>query len=109
MSVVVQVGELVTPLSDDAQGILEEGDDDEETANRRDVTRSQISNCKKATSEKARTHGLTGCDKVSSQSSILLVCSRMASSGLGSLVASVRPGPPNEGCEPKWYPAVPLI
>jgi len=38
VSVVVQVGELVAPLGDDAQGILEEGDDDEETANRRDVT-----------------------------------------------------------------------
>lgn len=39
VSVVVQVGELVAPLSDDAQGILEEGDDDEEAANCRDVTR----------------------------------------------------------------------
>jgi hypothetical protein len=38
VSVVVQVGELVTPLGDDAQGILEEGDDDEESANRRDIT-----------------------------------------------------------------------
>jgi len=48
VSVVVQVGELVTPLGDDAQGILEEGDDDEETANRRDVTRTlQSANCRK--------------------------------------------------------------
>jgi hypothetical protein len=38
VSVIVQVGELVTPLGDDAQGILEEGDDDEESANRRDIT-----------------------------------------------------------------------
>jgi hypothetical protein len=40
------------------------------------------------------TYGFTGSDMVSSQSSILLVCSRMASKGLGSLVASARPGPP---------------
>jgi hypothetical protein len=38
VSVIVQVGELVIPLGDDAQGILEEGDDDEESANRRDIT-----------------------------------------------------------------------
>lgn len=37
VSVVVQVGELVAPLGDDAQGILEESHDDEETANGRDV------------------------------------------------------------------------
>lgn len=43
VSVVVQVGELVTPLGDDAQGILEEGDDDEESANRRDITATQTS------------------------------------------------------------------
>lgn len=38
MSVVVKVGELVVPLGDDAKGILEEGHDDEEAANRRDIT-----------------------------------------------------------------------
>lgn len=38
VSVIVQVGELVAPLGDDAQGIFEEGDDDEESANRRDIT-----------------------------------------------------------------------
>jgi hypothetical protein len=46
VSVIVQVGELVTPLGDDTEGILEEGDDDEESANRRDITVSNISNCK---------------------------------------------------------------
>ena len=58
MSVVVKVGELVVPLGDDAQGILEEGDDDEESANRRDITANQASvecdskragNCQKLT------------------------------------------------------------
>jgi hypothetical protein len=58
VSVVVQVGELVAPLCDDAQGILEEGDDDEESANRREITAKQTSaecnskrasNCKKLT------------------------------------------------------------
>lgn len=108
MSVVVKVGELVVPLGDDAQGILEEGHDDEEAANRRDITMPVLADI--ALKENmSKTHGLTGCDKVSSQSSILLVCSRMASSGLGSLMASACPGPPKEGCEPKWYPAVPLI
>lgn len=48
-----------------------------------------------------------GSERVSSQSSILLVCSRMASSGLGSLVASERWGPPNGDWFPRWYPAVP--
>jgi hypothetical protein len=43
VSVIVQVGELVAPLGDDAQGILEEGDDDEESANRRDITATQTS------------------------------------------------------------------
>lgn len=33
MPVVAQVEELVTPLRHDAQGILEEGNDDEESAN----------------------------------------------------------------------------
>lgn len=108
VSVVVQVGELVAPLGDDAQGILEESDDDEETANGRDVA-AALSVAEESTKGSRTTHGLTGCDKVSSQSSILLVCSRMASSGLGSLVASGRPGFPKEGCEPRWYPAVPLI
>ena len=40
-------------------------------------------------------YGLTGSDRVSSQSSILLVCSRIVSRGLGSLVAALLEGPPN--------------
>lgn len=57
-----------------------------------------------------KTHGLTGSASVSNQSSILLVCSRMASKGLGSLVASALPGPPKLlWLLPRWYPAVPLI
>lgn len=51
---------------------------------------------------RGRTHGLIGSDSVSSQSSILLVCSRIASSGLGSLVASGREGPPNGEELPRW-------
>lgn len=46
---------------------------------------------------------------VSNQSSILLVCSRIASRGLGSLVASTLPGPPNGFWFPRLYPAVPRI
>lgn len=53
MPVVVQVGELVTPLGDDAQGILEEGDDDEETANGRDVTRWPSQQLQEASSAKS--------------------------------------------------------
>ena len=99
VSVVVQIGELVAPLRDDAQSIFEESHDDEEAANGRNITAQGSASI--ATSSPTGTHGLTGCDSVSSQSSILLVCSRMASSGLGSLVASVLLGPPNEGCEPR--------
>ena len=44
---------------------------------------------------KAITYGFMGSETVSSQSSILLVCSRIASKGLGSFVASALPGPPN--------------
>lgn len=109
VSVIVQVGELVTPLGDDTESILEEGDDDEESANRRDITNSKYQQLETQPTSRIATHGLTGCDRVSSQSSILLVCSRMASSGLGSLVASCPEPPKDVGCEPRWYPAVPLI
>lgn len=38
MAVVVQVRELVGPLCDNAQGIFEEGNDDEEAADAREVS-----------------------------------------------------------------------
>lgn len=41
------------------------------------------------------THGLMGSARVSSKSSILLVCSRIASRGDGSDVAAECEGPPN--------------
>lgn len=46
VSVVVQVGELVAPLGDDAQSIFKEGDNDEETANGRDVAIALLVTCK---------------------------------------------------------------
>jgi hypothetical protein len=47
------------------------------------------------------TYGFTGSLKVSKKSSILLVCSLIASSGLGSLLASPLLGPPNEVWPPR--------
>lgn len=53
-------------------------------------------------------YGLMGSLNVSSMSSILEVCSRMASSGLGSAGPSLC-APPKGFWLPRWYPAVPLI
>jgi len=50
------------------------------------------SDCKTARSQS--TYGLSGSAIVSIQSSILLVCARIASKGLGSAVASGLLGPP---------------
>jgi hypothetical protein len=47
------------------------------------------------------TYGFTGSLSVSKKSSILLVCSLIASSGLGSLLESPLLGPPNEVWPPK--------
>ena len=50
--------------------------------------------------EKKKPYGLIGSAAVSNQSSILLVCSRMASKGLGSPVASKLLGVPKGF----WWP-----
>ena len=41
MPVVVKVEELVVPLRDDAEGVFEEGDDDEESADGGKIARKQ--------------------------------------------------------------------
>lgn len=47
MTVVLQVEQLVGPLGDDTESIFEEGDDDQETANGREIAvnkdKSQLS------------------------------------------------------------------
>ena len=112
VSVIVEIDELVAPLSDDSERVFQEGDNDEKAANRWKIS-TAISISKYKSKKKfgrrfnmrkaivcnrecdGEAYGFTGSDNVSSQSSILLVCSRIASRGLGSLVASARPGPPN--------------
>jgi hypothetical protein len=98
VAVVVQVEQLVAPLGDDAQRVFEEGDDDEEAADGGEVAVAVSTRNPTAGS----TNGLSGSETVSRKSSILLVCSRMASSGLGSFVASLVPGPPKGCCAPMW-------
>jgi hypothetical protein len=125
MSVIVQVSELVAPLGDDSQRVFEESDYDEEATDCGKVSAVVTSAviltrlilalplyAAKASSKPGNgaTHGFTGSLSVSSQSSILLVCSRIASSGLGSLVfPSFLPAFPNGLWLPRWYPAVPRI
>lgn len=126
---IFEVEQLIMPLCNDSEGIFEEGNDDEEAADCWQVSekRAVSSAAHKAKvrcfNERYRrfksmrgrqqdtleTHGFTGSDSVSSQSSILLVCSRIASRGLGSLVASDLPDPPKEFEGPRLYPAVPRI
>lgn len=134
-AVLPQVEKLVAPLCDDSQTVLNESDDDQETANGWEIPvdgrRHSVSGVSPTlsfrllfvsllsrsgrTTERIEKHfrdttyGLTGSANVSNQSSILLVCSRMASKGLGSLVASARPGPPKGFWWPRLYPAVPRI
>ena len=103
MSVVVQVGELVAPLCYYAERILNEGDNDQEASNCGQIPiQPPLAFCRRPncalelqSRRPGSTHGFTGSDTVSNQSSILLVCSRSWSSGLGSLVVpSLRPAPP---------------
>lgn len=56
-----------------------------------------------------RTYGFTGSLKVSRKSSILLVCSLIASNGLGSFKESLLLDVPKVFCPPRLYPAVPRI
>ena len=104
--VVVEVLQLVGPLRYDAEGIFEEGDDDEESANCWEVSVElpvSFHPCIELVSRVPRspwfpagesTHGRMGSPIASRYSSILFVCCLMASSGLGSLVALLLLGPP---------------
>lgn len=110
MAVVVEVRELVGPLCDNAQGIFEESNDDEEAADAREVSTGRISRSRKRAASwhrfrctESRTHGLMGSKTVSSRSSSLLVWARSWSSGLGSFVLlSLRPELPKGLWLPKW-------
>lgn len=122
VSVVLEVDKLIPPLRDDSQGVFEKGDNDEEPPNGWEI--SAIEYFVKSISFlfaasfclhllhivlasissflEQGTYGFSGSEMVSNQSSILLVCSRIWSSGLGSLVASARPGPPKRlSCAPR--------
>ena len=113
VSVVLEVEKLIIPLGHDPYCILDECADDEESSscwyvsttstplNQRKVSSSTPGICTRQHSLKT-THCFIGSAAVSNQSSILLVCSLSCSSGLGSLVASALPGPPNRlSCEPR--------
>ena len=107
LPVVVQVCELIPPLGDYTQCIFEKGADDQESTDCWQVSRRRGAvSALRHVAPRTRcwvcrwpcrtwgTHGFTGSAMVSSISSILLVCSRMASKGLGSALASLRDGPP---------------
>lgn len=105
---ITQVQQLIAPLRKNPQTILNKSDNDQETANGRQITRIRGRDTVsghwtglEAFATNKQTYGLIGSANVSSQSSILLVCSRMASRGLGSLVASALAGPPPKGF---WCP-----
>ena len=123
MPIVAKVEELIVPLRGNSQAIFEEGDDDQESTNGRYISvlrqlRVLISTnpllfvsifplpgAASRSKQRERTYGLIGSEIVSNQSSILLVCCRIASSGLGSLVASAfillypAPTPNRLGCD----------
>ena len=104
MAVVAQVGELIRPLREDAQCILQECDNDKETTDGRKVPRwrNKAWSASKRDGETGGSYGLRGSPNESRISSILLVCLRIASSGLGSLVASGLLGPPKLFWAPRW-------
>ena len=89
MPKVVEICQLIVPLRNDPNCVLEERDHDQEASNSGQISTSvQHSNSHVIPYSSCFTYGLIGSDIVSSQSSILLVCSLMASRGLGSFVAS---------------------
>lgn len=111
VSIVPKEHELIAPLCDDPERIFQESDDNKEPTDGRDISSTHatrqvrswfflLSPPSVGTDYRrpptrlgtSRTYGLIGSDTVSSQSSILLVCSRIVSNGLGSLVASCLPG-----------------
>jgi hypothetical protein len=93
VAVIVQIQQLVVPLRYYSDRILDEGYDDQEAADGGQVARRGVSGSGEATKEnRETTHGLIGSLKVSRRSSTLLVCWRIASSGLCPVVSS--DGPP---------------
>ena len=113
VSVVLEVEKLIIPLGHDPYCVLNECADNEESSSCWYVstastpsTQSKLSSsipktCTRQHSLKT-TYCFMGSAAVSNQSSILFVCSLSCSSGLGSLVASALPGPPNRlSCEPR--------
>lgn len=103
MPVVMKISELIAPLCNDPQCVFEESDDDQEAPDGWEISMDRERSamncgllfvCEGDCEDVEETHGFTGSESVSSQSSILLVCSRIASSGLGSLVSSCLLGPP---------------
>ena len=100
MAVVMEIKELVVPLRKYSEGILEVGHDDQEPANggKIAICAAGVSTlfCARRQIEsgmwRARgTHGLMGSLMVSSRSSILLVCSLIASRGFDSDFSSLDP------------------
>lgn len=78
VAVVMEVQQLVAPLGDDTERILEERDNDQESANGWEVARSmrgKVSRCPLGsfTIVASFTYGLTGSLNESSRSSTLLV------------------------------------
>lgn len=94
VAVVVQVQQLVVPLCYYSDRVLNEGHNDQEAADGGQVARRGVSGSGEATRENSweTTHGLIGSLKVSRRSSTLLVCWRIASSGLCPVLSS--DGPP---------------
>lgn len=78
VSKVPEVGELIAPLGDDSEGIFEESDDNKESADGWHVSVHQLVRCEEMGSSLGpNTYGLSGSPMLVSQSSILLVCSRI--------------------------------
>lgn len=78
VAVVVEVQQLVAPLGDDTERILEERDNDQETANGWEIPRSMRGKVSRHALGSSRiltsfTYGLTGSLNESSRSSTLLV------------------------------------
>jgi len=107
MPEVAQIEKLITPLRDNSDRVFDERDNDEKAANGGQVPAVQhrISNdasidgvgtiMSLSNGMKGHAHGLRGSPNVLRKSSILLVCSLIWSSGLGSFVASLPLGLPN--------------
>lgn len=89
MTVITQVEKLVVPLGQYTQAVLEEGDDDQESADHRHVSGQAVSSALLRPSGPRPhvldvTYGFTGSARVSSISSSLLVCCLIASKALPS-------------------------